>query len=385
MCGISAWFDLQNRKRNEGTEGYQQQRAKLTAQLDDSVESMRHRGPNAKGIWVSPDSDTGLGHVRLSTRDLSSAGHQPLHSPDETDDIHVVVNGELYYDPSLRVNLEKEYDFQSTSDSEMAIALYRRYGAEFVQHLRGEFSLVLYDGKKQALVAARDRFGVKPLHWGVFDGKLLIATQCKGIAKLLPNDQPMQWSAQCLAQGGGHYGYKTLFNGFNKFPQGNILIVHRGQTGDLQFTPYFESKFSANQNGDDDRPADELIEQLRKHLFEAVRIRLESSDVEVGILLSGGVDSSAVAGMSAEVSRRRRAMNSAAPALPTCFTIAFPDDDDLDESAVATRTAEHLGLPIDKVVVTEQMLADEFDEACWRGEALMWDLQYVSFKIPPRY
>ena len=84
MCGISAWFDLKKRERkqDESEDGYEHQRAKLEAQLDDSVESMRHRGPNAKGIWISPDNSTGLGHVRLSTRDLSSAGHQPLQQVD---------------------------------------------------------------------------------------------------------------------------------------------------------------------------------------------------------------------------------------------------------------------------------------------------------------
>lgn len=387
MCGITVWFDLRRRKEKKSCKDGDSDscQTKLYGKLDRSVESMRHRGPNAKGVWISPDESAGLAHVRLSTRDLSSAGDQPLHSSNETDEIHIVVNGELYYDPSLREDLGKEYNFQSTSDSEMVIALYRRYGAGFVEHLRGEFSLALYDGKAQTLVAARDRFGVKPLHYGVFDDQLMIATQAKGVVELVDENQPLQWDARCLAQGGGHYGNRTLFKGIRKFPPGHVLVVRQGQTEQLDFKPYYRSRFPANEGHSDIRPATELIEDLRARLLEAVHLRLDLTDVPVGILLSGGVDSSAVAGMAAHLSRKRIAADSEAPSLPRCFTIAFPDEDDLDESAVARRTAEHLGLQIEQVTVTEQILANELEEACWLGEVLLWDLQHVAKKALSRH
>lgn len=389
MCGISAWLALERSHSDEEliAQRSEKHRAKLAGQLDRSVESMRHRGPDAKGIWVSPIGKAGLGHVRLSTRDLSCAGHQPLHSKDaESEGIHVVVNGELYYDPELREDLGKEYTFQSSSDSEMVIALYMRYGSEFVKHLRGEFSLVLFDDKEKTLVAARDRFGVKPLHYGIFDGKLLIATQCKGVVELLESKDSLRWDVQCLGQGGGHYGNRTLFEGISKFPAGHILVVRQGQDEQLKFEPYFWTTYPENSGGDDERPADGLIMELRSRLLEATRLRLESSDVPVGVLLSGGVDSSAVAGMAAELSKQMRKKDeSSNTQLPTCFTIGFPDDDDVDESAIAIRTAEHIGLPIEKVVVTEQVMVDEFDEACWLGEALMWDLQHIAKKALSRH
>ena len=317
---------------------------------------------------------------------MSCAGHQPLHSVDESDDIHIVVNGELYYEPTLRAQLEKEYSFQSTSDSEMVIPLYKRYGSGFVDYLRGEFSLVVYDGKTQTLIAARDRFGVKPLHYGIFDGKLLIATQCKGVVGLMDRKQDLAWDVHGLAQGGGHYGNRSLFKGIRRVPQGNMTVYRQGQAEPLEFKPYYQAKYPANKGGHDDRSADQLTIEARNLLLEAVRIRLDSADVPVGILLSGGVDSSTVAGIASHLARQRlEKTGGKAPPLPTCFTIAFPNDSELDESSIAARTAEHLGLPLEKVVVSEQNLADEFEESCWKGEALMWDLQHVAKKALARH
>jgi asparagine synthase (glutamine-hydrolysing) len=300
-----------------------------------------------------------------------------------------VVNGELYYEPELRSSLERSYAFSSTSDSEMAIALYRTYGTKFVDHLRGEFSLVLYDGREQKLIVARDRFGVKPLHYGVFDGQLLVATQCKGVVELLKSREHLRWDVKCVAQGGGHYGSRTLFEGIKKVPPGHVLVVHQNSGDRLEFTPYWRTHYPENTGHTDVRPTKELVEKLRMELLEAVRIRLVSSDVSIGVLLSGGVDSSAIAGMAAHLAKRQLEGNDGNDGTtlppPTCFTIGFPDDGDLDESAIAFRTAEHLGLPIEKVTVTEQMLADEFEESVWLGEALMWDLQHVAKKAMSRH
>lgn len=352
----------------------------------ESIETQRHRGPDAKGVWISSDGAVGLAHVRLSTRDLSCAGHQPLHSSDEADDIHVVVNGELYYEPELRAHLAKSYKFTSTSDSEVAIALYREYGLDFLTHLRGEFSLVLYDGRDQTLVVARDRFGVKPLHYGIFDGKLLIATQCKGIKELLDDGRQLRWDVKGIAEGAGHYGSRTMFEGITKFPPGNVLVVKQGSDEPLKFQQYWPTTYPPNSGHSDHRSATQLAGELRAELLEAVRLRLTLTDVPVGLLLSGGVDSSAVAGMAADLAQRRlQESNGQAPGLPTCFTIGFPDDGAFDESAVASRTAEHLGLPLERILVTEQVLADELEASCWLGEMPMWDLQHVAKKAMSKH
>jgi len=215
-----------------------------------------------------------------------------LHSVDDSFD------SELYYEPTLRTQLGKEYKLQSTSDSEMAIPLYKRYGPGFVDYLRGEFSLVVYDGKTQTLVAARDRFGVKPLHYGIFDEMLLIATQCKGVMELLDIKQALQWDVEGLAQGGGYYGTRSLFKGIRKVPQGHMTVYRQGQAEPLEFKPYYQTKHPTNEGVHDDRSADQLTLEARDLLLEAVRIRLDSTDIPVSILLSGGVDNSTVTGIA---------------------------------------------------------------------------------------
>lgn len=338
----------------------------------------RHRGPDHASTWISPDDTIGLAHARLATRDLSAAGRQPLHSTNGLDDIHIVVNGELYYPDELRKDLAREYELSSSSDSEMAIALYRRHGSRFVEHLRGEFPIVLWDGAARRLIITRDRFGIKPLHYGVFGDRLLVATQCKGIAGLLNEDERLQWDPVCFAQGSGHYGYRTLFEGIRKVPAGHVAVIREEDSlDDLVFRPYWRTHFPVDRGMNDDRPTEKLVGELRALLYESVEIRVKSTDVPIGLLLSGGVDSSAVAGMAAEICRGQREM-------PTCYTIAFPGDDELDESAIAARTAKHLGLPLVKVQVTEQAMADEFDESCLLGEVPMWDLQHIAKKILSR-
>lgn len=388
MCGVSAYFDFDGQRQANGAlrNDVAISQPDLERRLRASVRQMRHRGPDAEGVWTSRNATAGLGHVRLATRDLTASGHQPLHSASEEDDIHIVVNGELYYDSGLRDSLD--YEFQSTSDSEIVIPLYKKFGTGLLSHLRGEFSLVLYDGKKRMMIAARDRFGVKPLHYRISDGRVLIATQAKSIASLCGDSgEQLEWDLEGIAEGGGHYGPKTVFKGIRKFPPGHLAVFQDSQSSDeVRFQPYYQVKYAANEGGRHDLPTGEVVSEARARIIDAVRIRYESADVPVGILLSGGVDSSAVAGIAAHVARQRiEKLGERAPALPTCFTLSFPEDNEYDESAIAARTAKHLGLPLETLVVTEELLADNFEEACLLGETLLWDLQHVAKKALSRY
>lgn len=308
---------------------------KLNDRLNASTSCMRHRGPDHQHAWISDDRCVGLAHARLATRDLSSAGHQPLH--DKGSGLHVVVNGELYYDPAVRQDLidQGSHQFTSVSDSEMAIALYKRMGPSFVSALRGEFSLVLYDEHRQTLMAARDRYGVKPLYWTRSgNGELLFASQIKGIVAL---DQRPEWDLESMACNGSHWTARTLFKGIKKLAPGHLLVCRlsadTSQSASVQITPYWRPTYP-EMNVRDDRSIDELVQGLRVRLVEAVRLRLESSDVAVGCLLSGGVDSSAVAGIAHHI--RSQSSTSRANAIEgdlTCFTIAFEgEEDELDES-----------------------------------------------------
>ena len=159
-------------------------------------------------------------------------------------------------------------------------------------------------------------------------------------------------------------------------------VAQRQDCGrNLEFKPYWRTRYASNSGQSDARPIEELAKELRTKLYEAVRLRLVSSDIAVGLLLSGGVDSGAVAGIAAEVAKSRLSKSgSEAYPLSPCFTIGFPGDDDLGESAFATRTVEHLDLPIEKVIIDEQILAGELGELWWLGEALLWGVQHVVKK-----
>lgn len=154
-----------------------------------------------------------MGHVRLAINDLSPDGAQPFHDANET--VHAVVNGELYDHEKTRADLadKTEYKFKGRSDCEIVIALYKYYGLSFLSKLRGEFSLCLYDSEKQFFIAARDRYGIKPLFWTVQQGRLLIAAEAKAF---LPLGWKPEWDVKSILDAGWNHDQRTLFQGVQK-------------------------------------------------------------------------------------------------------------------------------------------------------------------------
>ena len=162
-----------------------------------------------------------LGHVRLSIVDVGPEARQPFH--DDEDQIHAVINGEFYDYETIRTDLiRKGHSFTSQCDSEILIALYKEYGMSMMEHLRGEFSFCLYDSKNQYFIAARDRYGVKPLFYTVHDGKLLIASEMK--AFLAFGWEP-EWDVQAVLESGYISDTRTLFQGVQRIQAGHYLSV----------------------------------------------------------------------------------------------------------------------------------------------------------------
>ena len=151
----------------------------------------------------------------MSIKDLSTAATQPLSNPEGT--VHVVVNGEFYeYDrlyDDLAADKSGTYQFQTTSDSELLIALYEREGLNCFSYLRGEFSFVLYDSKRQLLLAARDRFGIKPLFWTTVDDRLFIASEAKAF---IPLGWKPEWDVRSIVEDGWLHDERTMFRGVRK-------------------------------------------------------------------------------------------------------------------------------------------------------------------------
>ena len=164
MCGIAGWANLENKSSQKGE-----------AILHSMCERMKHRGPDSEGLWLG--ERVALGMRRLSIIDLHT-GEQPVYSEDKQ--IVVVMNGELYNFREVRADLEKRgHKFATQTDTEILPHLYEEYGDAMLEHLNGMFVFALWDKRKKKLLIARDRFGEKPLYYGVFDGKLIFASEPK--------------------------------------------------------------------------------------------------------------------------------------------------------------------------------------------------------------
>jgi asparagine synthase (glutamine-hydrolysing) len=197
----------------------------LAVQLQASIDSINHRGPDESGVWISADGRVGLGHCRLSINDLSPSGHQPLHS--DCGELHAVVNGEIYDHDRLRAECTSKhgYIFGGESDSELVIALYKIYGAPALfEHLRGEFAFVLYDGREgcRRVIAGRDRFGIKPLVWTIVKSRLLLAAEAKAF---LPLGWQPEWDVGAVVDSGWMMDDRTLFKGVHKLLPGCWMEV----------------------------------------------------------------------------------------------------------------------------------------------------------------
>jgi len=289
-----------------------------------------HRGPDDEGIYVR--GPVGLGMRRLSIIDLSG-GHQPIHNEDQT--VWVVYNGEIYNFPELRRELEgRGHKFYTHSDTEMIVHLYEEMGADCVKKLRGMFAIALYDERKKSLLLARDRLGKKPLHYALSQGRLLFGSEIKSL--LAADSDLLKLNPQALVQ----YlalSYipdpNTAFSEISKLPPGHLLEYSNGA---ISVRQYWDLPAYGTH---DPKSEEQCLEELEERLAEAVRIRL-ISDVPLGAMLSGGVDSSIVVALMARAS--------SSPV--KTFSIGFGKSD-FDESPHARAVAEKFGTDHHELIV----------------------------------
>ena len=258
------------------------------AAIDRMIEVLHHRGPDDRGVWVGSDdhASVGLGHTRLSIIDLSSAGHQPMTNEDGT--IWLTYNGEIYNHRDVRGPLEASgHTYRSQTDSETIIHAYEEWGDACVDRFRGMFAFAIWDAPRRRLLLARDRLGVKPLYYAMVGSTLIFASEIKAILKSgYVEPRAAEGAVPEYLALGYLAGEGTMFAGIRKLPPGHILVWEDGR---LEVRRYWRLVFQPSAAS----PAD-LQEQFR-HLFEeSVRMRL-MSDVPLGVFLSGGLDSSAIA------------------------------------------------------------------------------------------
>jgi len=319
-----------------------------------ALKSLQHRGPDGSGSWTSRDGRWTLGHTRLSIIGLNN-GEQPMTSPDGA--VHLVVNGEFYGYREIRDRLRAGgYRFATESDSEIALHLYDERGMQAASQLRGEFAVIIADERQQAMIAIRDRFGIKPLYYSIVNGEVFFASEIKA---LLAMGVPAAWDLEGAIGGIGRSHEKTEFAAISTVPPGCYAIARHGE---VRIYPYWDWEIpTAEQMRQDTRSEAEIVQDFRKALLDSVKQRLVA-DVEVASYLSGGIDSCAVLGLAQQsMARPIRA-----------FTLTF-ENPLYDEARVAEAQARHVGASYHPIPITGREIADAYADAVWHSETQMFN------------
>lgn len=343
MCGIVGI--IQDGKTN------------LSNRLLSALKQLEHRGPDAQGIWEQ--DGVALGHKRLSIIDVDG-GLQPICSADKR--ITIVVNGEFYGYKEIRQTLSDEYKFQTKTDSEILIPLYLRYGATgMMKYLRGEFAFLLYDQSTQTLIAARDRFGIKPLCWYKDNNQLILASKAKAI---MACGVQAEWDETSVMQAlTMHYQPtdRTFFKNIRQVQPGHMLICSKDR--EVNDITYWDINYPAESVTPKFDCADEqsAIHTMHNLLYDAIKTRMVS-DVPICCHLSGGLDSSAVAGMMAHI-------DSSHPV--HCFSIVFPQaDNEYNEENLAEETVKKCGGILHKIAISQGEILSNLPDAVFQSEGL---------------
>ncbi|MFW5768042.1 MAG: asparagine synthase (glutamine-hydrolyzing), partial [Bacteroidota bacterium] len=250
-----------------------------------SRDSMRHRGPDDAGLWFNEDESIGFGHRRLAFMDLSESGRQPMQTSDGS--VIVTVNGEIYNYPELKSKLEgKGYRFFSRSDSEVLLYAWQEWHTGMLEKLNGMFAFALYDLKRNELLLARDRFGIKPLYYHRDADNLIFASEIKAIIKYAPELKTIR--PESIAD---YFSYRyipsphSMYESIKKLEPASFLLI--GNNAEIT------KKYWTPPENTIHLPQSVITEKIHELLNRSVRMHTQS-DVPVGAFLSGGYDSSAI-------------------------------------------------------------------------------------------
>jgi len=314
------------------------------------VHRIRHRGPDDQGIWSSSNGECVFGHARLSIIDLSSLGHQPM--VDQETGNCIVFNGEIYNFQALRRECEDVgYRFSSHSDTEVILVLYRKYGVACLQKLRGMFSFALWDESRKRLFFARDRAGKKPLNYSFVDGGIVFCSEIDPLSRHPSVSREMDNEAlELYLQLQYIPAPWTIYRGIRKLPPAHYGLLDRDG---LKIERYWDVDYTLKVRISEQ----DALDGLEEKLTEAVRLRM-ISDVPLGALLSGGVDSSIIVALMAKLSGepvrtfsigfREEAFNElpfAQQAADICGTAHYPEIVEGDVAHLLPLLVKHYGEP----------------------------------------
>jgi asparagine synthase (glutamine-hydrolysing) len=351
MCGICGVVQARGEWREVAS----------PAQLDAMTDAMTHRGPNDRGTYAAPG--IALGVRRLSIVDVEG-GHQPVFSED--DNVVAIQNGELYNHDELRQNLRREgHRVLSRCDTEILPHLYEGYGARFPEQLRGKFGIAVWDERRRRAILARDRMGVKPLYWARVGDVVVFASELKSMLASGLIEPELDLEAVDLYLSLGFIpGPRTPIAGVRKLAPGSILMVGPESVHEEPYWVYPEPDPEPHP-----RPVEDYADELLPLLRQAVRDRL-MSDVPLGAMLSGGLDSSLVVALMAEASSR--------PVVT--FSVGFREDK-ANELAHARRIAGAFGCEHHELELSVTANAVDIDELAWRLDEPVADLSALGFDL----
>ncbi|MFO1486234.1 MAG: asparagine synthase (glutamine-hydrolyzing) [Verrucomicrobiaceae bacterium] len=321
MCGIAGQF------------------GKVSADFaSKALVALRHRGPDGQGTWHA--EQVVLVHTRLAILDLSEGGNQPMHCAEAG--LSIAFNGEIYNFHELRAEMEgKGVVFHTRSDTEVLLRLYEQEGEAMTRRLRGMFAFALWDAGERRAFLARDPFGIKPLYYSFSDGTLSFASELRVLQKTgLTGSKLDAVALMGFFETGSVAEPRTLLEGVRCLPAGHQLTWQEGQVQ--------ERRFWSLQFGHAEMSSTEATQMTRAALLDSVEHHFVS-DVPVGLFLSGGVDSTALLALAHQTGRREL----------STFSIGV-DDERLDESSIAARTAAHFGAKHHELRLNASALGEGF-------------------------
>lgn len=358
MCGIAGLLRLDGSHAGPPDE----------AVVRDMCDLIAHRGPDDSGTArIGPAV---LGSRRLAIQDLSPAGHMPM--ADASGRFWITYNGEVYDFRELRAELEQQgVAFRSHSDTEVILEAWARQGSACLDRLTGMFALAILDGATRELVLARDRYGVKPLYWTRDRGRLLFASEIKALARHRAGNAVDQRSLAewWLYRNVDALTPETLIEGISALLPGQLLRVRDGKVAvETWYDPASRVTAEAFAAAAAE-PPDAIVGRVERLLDESVRLRLVS-DVPVGTLLSGGLDSSLVTALAARHS-----------ADLTAFHVSVKGYEDLDERRFAERLTTHHRLPFVPMELTGELFRASLAEVTWLEDMPLTHPNSVAYRL----
>ena len=331
MCGIAGIFNLNT-----------DHQPRIKEHLKVMEKLQIHRGPDGTGIWANDKQFIGFAHQRLSIIDLSEGGDQPM-----TDDSGnwIVFNGEIYNFIELRRELG-ESQFKTSSDTEVILKAYQKWGKDCVNHFRGMFAFALWDEQEQSLFCARDHFGIKPFYYAIVDGTFYFASEIKAILPFLKEISTDIEGVKDYLTFQLVLGKKTLFKDVNQLLPAHLLTIKDSEISEKKYWEvYYEPDFSHS--------AKYFEEELTERLHESINIHLRS-DVPVGAYVSGGVDSTSIASIASDIKGAENFMG---------FVGKFSSyGEAFDESRFAQAAADEKGFQLKSIDITSQDFIDNIEK-----------------------